>query len=321
MPRRRRKDHPGAWWHIMNRGVAQRTLFTCPREYRYFLLLLALAVRMGWIEVHAFCLMDNHFHLLIRSPHGSLSRAMQWIEDSYARWFNLRHERDGPLFRGRFTSVWIESIAVRRGVIGYVHGNPDHHKSDTPSARYPWSSARAYIRGKGRPWLSRQFGERLPLPVLIGKAVPFDLIEAILADGRPDHPDLDHLVVARPAGIQRWLQARVRRADGVVPTRRLLRADTLGEIVEEARAKEPSRIVRPGRRRRNAWDLVLAGLYRGVCALPYDEVATRLGVSVSTAHARVRAHEQCLRVDDAYANLCSRLMRAGLDRDYGDWAV
>ncbi len=99
MPRRPREDEPGAWHHVMNRGIARRALYEDRRDVRCFLACLALAARAGLIEVHAWCVMTTHFHLLVRSPVGQLSDAMRRVQREYSRAFNRRH---GALARGRF---------------------------------------------------------------------------------------------------------------------------------------------------------------------------------------------------------------------------
>ena len=232
MPRRLRKDYPGAWWHILNRGVARRALFETAWEYRFFLALLAVVVRRGGTEVHAYCLMANHFHLLIRSVDGDISGAMQWVQDRYARRFNVRRERRGPLFEGRFRGKRIHSQAYRRATLGYVHRNPVHAGCVDAATTYPFSSARAYARGRGCPWLSRGFGESVPSRVLYGDAVSAELVEGWLADRAQDLPDLDRLLTASAVAVQAWLLQNAQAADGRIRPRSLLRP----QVVEAALA-------------------------------------------------------------------------------------
>ena len=101
MARRPRQDDPGTWHHVFQRGIAKRTMFEAKLDIRYFLACVARAVRAGLIEVHAFCVLVNHFHLLLRSRIGRLSDAMQQIQSRYVRMFNRRRKRDGPLIRAR----------------------------------------------------------------------------------------------------------------------------------------------------------------------------------------------------------------------------
>ncbi len=113
MARLPRFDRPDAWFHVMNRGIARRVAFPDMTHMRVFLACLAWAVRRGDLEIHAFCLMSTHFHLLVRSPTGHLSEALGRAINAYVRWANRRARRDGALFRGRFRSRPVLSLRYR----------------------------------------------------------------------------------------------------------------------------------------------------------------------------------------------------------------
>ncbi len=319
MPRRLRRDFEGAWWHITNRGVAQRAIFESRHEFLRFLALLACSVRRERLEIHAYCLMDNHFHLLVRSPHGDISAALQRIEDAYARWFNLRHDRDGPLFRGRFRAKLILTKAYRRAVIGYIHDNPVRAGIVTDAEAYPFSSARDYARGRGRPWLARDFGQRLDPAVRNGRTVPIRLVRAWLRSPTPDEVDLDELLLAKPAHVQRWLGDRARRADGVLAARVLVLPATLKRALDRAEEEAPLWRVAPGRRSIDAWEVLRVGLLRHACALSIREIAHGVRASVSTVQRRARLHVRLLGEDGLYAERSARVLHAALREDYDAW--
>ena len=109
-----RGDEAGAAFHITNRAIARRTLVENVADVRFFMAQLAKVVRAGLLEVHAFCLMTTHYHLLVGSPVGRLADAIRRVQLSYARWYNRGRLRDGPLFRGRFRSSRITSIPCSR---------------------------------------------------------------------------------------------------------------------------------------------------------------------------------------------------------------
>ena len=88
MGRRLRSDAPGAWHHVMNRGIARRTIFESREDMRHFMGCVAGTVHHGLLEVHAHSVMTTHFHLLVRSPQGKLSKALQLIQHGYSLWFN-----------------------------------------------------------------------------------------------------------------------------------------------------------------------------------------------------------------------------------------
>ena len=174
-------DYPGAWYHVMNRGIERRSVFLDDDERPSFLRLLASLEEQFGVEVHAYCLMDSHYHLALHTPEANLSRAMRWLGQSYTQGFNRRHDRVGPLFQGRFKSVpvdpenWLVELSV------YIHLNPlritclglgkleDRRESrgegDRPSVAdvdrrvrelraYVWSSYRAYGGyRRGQEWL------------------------------------------------------------------------------------------------------------------------------------------------------------------------
>ena len=129
MGRHARFDAPGAWHHVMNRGIAKRTLFENELDIRTFLSRLALTVRVGKLEVHSYCVLTTHFHLLLRSPEEQLSSALQVIQNSYSRWFNRSRKRDGPLYRGRFRSKRVDSEDYRLNLVRYIDENAAYYSS------------------------------------------------------------------------------------------------------------------------------------------------------------------------------------------------
>jgi putative transposase len=125
MSRPLRVDVEGGWYHITARGIERRAIFVDEAEHRHFVELVEeMSSRYG-VEVHAYALMGNHYHLLIRTPKANASAAVQWLNVSYSAWFNRRRERVGPVFQGRFGSTLIDgegAWAVSASV--YIHLNP-----------------------------------------------------------------------------------------------------------------------------------------------------------------------------------------------------
>jgi REP element-mobilizing transposase RayT len=155
MGRPLRNDAPGNVHHIMNRGVDFGTVFFDDGCRLTFERLLGEAHDEYGLEFYAYCLMGNHFHLLVRDPDGAVSRAMQQLSSSYTRIVNGRVGRDGPLFRGRFTSVLVGSDDHLIAAAVYVHRNPiDLVPVDALDA-YRWSSYPVYLGRRSTPtWLS-----------------------------------------------------------------------------------------------------------------------------------------------------------------------
>ncbi len=156
MGRRPRLDAPDTWHHVMNRGARRRDIFTADVDREMFLDLLGTVDRRFGLETHAYCLMDNHYHLLVRSETGRLSDAMQHLGARFTRALNHRLGVDGAVFRGRFHSVLVTDEAHLPQLVRYLHRNP-HDAGWRPSLdRYPWSSHGAYVGRAPAPWWLHQ---------------------------------------------------------------------------------------------------------------------------------------------------------------------
>ena len=147
----------------MNRGVDRMDVFNDADDRRRFLGLLAEAAAGAGGEVAAFCLVRNHFHLLLHCPTGGVSRVMMKLGSDYARAFNRRHGRDGPLFRSRFASRLVDSDEYLVTLVRYIHRNS--LDLGIAPAHWPWSSYSAYVGESRAPsWL--EIG--LPLAIIGG---------------------------------------------------------------------------------------------------------------------------------------------------------
>lgn len=153
MPYPIRQQYPGAWHHVTNRGADRRNVFNGSVDRTEFLELLGELGERYEIEVHAYCLMGNHFHLLLRTPQPTLHKLMQVLISCYTRRFNKRCGRDGPLFRGRYRSSLVETDSYMLGASRYIHRNPLEF-GYRRLARFPWSSYGPYLGHSLRPsWL------------------------------------------------------------------------------------------------------------------------------------------------------------------------
>jgi REP element-mobilizing transposase RayT len=158
MPRKPRIDFPGAWHHVMHRGDRRAPIFVKDEDCGLFLDLVGSMVEVHEIEVHAYSLMPNHYHLLVRSRHGNLSEGMRHLNASYTQQLNLRHRWDGPIFRGRFHSQPIRNELNLPYVLAYIHLNPIRANLVTRVDADCWTSHRAYLnRCKIEEWLSRDY--------------------------------------------------------------------------------------------------------------------------------------------------------------------
>jgi REP element-mobilizing transposase RayT len=155
MARPLRLDFPGARHHVMNRGARHAPIFTNDASCALFLSVVAsLPARFGVI-VHAYALMPNHFHLLLETPRGNLSRAMQYLTGEYVRLLNELETWDGPLFKGRFRNRVVETDAYWSHLLLYLHLNPVRAHLVTDEDDAYWTSHMAYTGASRRPdWLT-----------------------------------------------------------------------------------------------------------------------------------------------------------------------
>jgi REP element-mobilizing transposase RayT len=129
----------------MNRGLDRQAVFRSDGDRQIFYDCLAAAMPRYGVQLHAYCLLDNHFHLLLFSESGRLSGAMRFLSGRFTQRINYREGRDGPLFRGRFTSVPVQSDAQLVQASRYIHRNPVESGLVAAPWQWPWSSAQAYL--------------------------------------------------------------------------------------------------------------------------------------------------------------------------------
>jgi putative transposase len=138
----------------MNRGRARQNIFHTASDFEQFLATLEEASSRFSIEVHAYCLMTNHYHLLIKTPLGNLQRAMRHIGGVYTQRYNRSHRTDGSLFRGRYKSILVDSDEYLLHLSKYIHLNPVEAKMVEHLDSYPWSSYPAFVGKQTAPsWL------------------------------------------------------------------------------------------------------------------------------------------------------------------------
>lgn len=150
MSRPLRIEFPGAYYHLMNRGRGREVIYKSREDYERFLDLLEETCRMWAARVHAYCLLPNHYHLLLETPRGNLSRVMRHLDGIYTQRYNRAYRTDGPLFRGRYKAILVDADNYLLQLVRYIHLNPvGAHLIKEPEG-YRWSSHRSYLRrGKG----------------------------------------------------------------------------------------------------------------------------------------------------------------------------
>lgn len=141
MPRKPRLTHPG-YYHVLSRGVERRRVFLEKEDFHYFLTLLAHIKDQFSITVHAFCLMDNHYHILVQTHRENIAEAMQYLNANYSAWFNRKHKRSGHLWQGRYKSYFLFDDIHFWNVVRYIERNPLAAGMVRALEEYPYHSLR-----------------------------------------------------------------------------------------------------------------------------------------------------------------------------------
>ena len=158
MARPLRIEYPGAWYHVLNRGRRAEKIFIDKRDYELFVDLLQETVEMWNIRLAAYCLMPNHYHLLVQTPDANISRSMRHINGVYTQRFNRRHQCDGQLFRGRYKSILVDGDSYLLQLVRYIHRNPLQAGLVGRLSDYVWSSHKGFLSvAKKWEWLHKEF--------------------------------------------------------------------------------------------------------------------------------------------------------------------
>ncbi len=294
----------------MNRGIARRTIFESGADARVFLAAMARCVRRGWLEVHAYCLMATHYHLLVRSPVGRLGDAMQRIQLGYSRSFIRGRRGDGPLERGRCRSKLVDDIRYRRVLVAYIDANPVQAQVVRRPAEYGLASARHYASASGPRWLERSWIESevrfasggasyqpRRYDEVFGAAVPEALREVVdrrIRSGAVEDP-LDELLRATPREVLAWMRRRAALADGARPGLPVCAPSTVDEVIDAARVAAGEACVP------RTWYALRAGLSHSLASSPQHAIARRMGCSSSQAGSLVRIHRRRMCAEREYA--------------------
>ena len=149
-----RIEYEGAFYHVLSRGNEQKKIFRDDKDRSLFIEKLGEMSARFAVDIFAYVLMDNHYHLLLRTNRANISKSMQWLGVSYTRQFNIRHRRSGHLFQGRFKSFLIENDKYLLVLSCYIHRNPLRAGIVRRLVDYQWSSYKNYAYGKSSPeWL------------------------------------------------------------------------------------------------------------------------------------------------------------------------
>lgn len=166
MARPLRLEFVGALYHITSRGDRREDIYEDDRDRKQFLSILGeVCKRYNWI-CHAYCLMSNHYHLLIETPDGNLSKGMRQLNGVYTQYFNRQHSRVGHVFQGRYKAILVDKSSYLLELARYIVLNPVRASMVRFAEDWPWSSYRATAGEQGCPdwlrvdWLLAAFGRK-----------------------------------------------------------------------------------------------------------------------------------------------------------------
>jgi putative transposase len=166
MSRPLRIEYAGALYHVTSRGDGREDIYLSEQDrYDFLTILQQVCKRFNWL-VHAYCMMDNHYHLLIETPGGNLSRGMRHLNGVYTQTHNRNHDRVGHVFQGRFKSILVEKEAYLLELARYIVLNPVRAQMVRHAGSWPWSSYKATAGEGAAPdwlttdWILSVFGKR-----------------------------------------------------------------------------------------------------------------------------------------------------------------
>ena len=210
MPRRPRIEVAG-YYHIINRGVEQRVIFKEKEDYEYFEELMCFYAKSHGITIHNYCLMSNHYHLLIEIEYENLSKFMKQVNANYAIYFNKKNGRSGHLWQGRFKSWYVTDESYLYTLMLYIEQNPLKVNMVQELEAYPYSSYNYFLDANNIPecleqsWVVQNFlGDIEAIKTFLNTTVDTSqldemrkassLVEASNVDKKPDEVKLKKIL-------------------------------------------------------------------------------------------------------------------------------
>ncbi len=311
MARSLRLQFEGAMYHLVVRANNRQPLFRSNQDRRRYLDLLARYQDQFGLRIYCYLLMNREVHLLIETPRGNVSKAMQCLGTSYTSYFNRRHRRRGTLFEGRYRSYLIDNKSDLPEVTRYIHRVQLHSGLKIKNKRdYTWSSYRLY--------LGRKFSN------LIDTGTVLKCFGRGIRDRRKRYQQFVENGGVRENGYPRWVNSKpIMGPDGLVKIF-FLRAQTSQSNNEEASLRKAEKILRAVslsldtsgtgvllERRRNAFARHVAMyLIRNQTSLPLRSIGKLLGVKAPAVALGIGKVEQLLKRED-----CSRKVKDLLATD------
>ena len=213
MPRTARASVADTWYHVLNRGNRREAVFHKPADYDAFVTAMSDAQARLAVDVLGYCLMPNHFHLVIRThADGDLGRWVQWLLMAHARRYHLHYRTSGHVWQGRFKAFPVEEEEHLVTVLRYVERNPLRAELVARAEDWKWSSLPAWQRGDGLLWRKievrdERWLERVNEPLSMGD---LQRLRLSVERGRPYGEESWVKETARRLGLESTLRSRGR---------------------------------------------------------------------------------------------------------------
>jgi REP element-mobilizing transposase RayT len=279
MARPLRLEFAGALYHVTARGDGREDIYRADGDRRLFLDVLGeVWERCGW-KVHAYCLMTNHYHLLVETPDANLAKGMRQLNGVYTQRFNRTYERVGHVFQGRYKAILVQKETYLLELARYVVLNPVRARMVRRTGDWPWSSDRAMVGEAAAPqWLQRRcilalFGETE------GEAVAH--YARFVAEGKGQPAPWERLKQQVFLGSDAFVEAMRRK----VPTDRDLRE------VPQARARPPAKPLAEYARKHPQRDRAIAAAYASG-GYTMQDIGDYFGLHYSRVSKIIRAESQ-----------------------------
>ncbi len=252
MARPLRIEYPGAFYHVTGRGNARQKIFLSDVDKQRFLLFVETGVEQYGYRIHAYCLMDNHYHLLMETPNANLSRILHRLNSGYTTYYSRKHKRTGHLLQGRPRALLVDKDAYGLELSRYIHLNPVKTKVVERPEAYHWSSCIYYYKRLSVPdFLETSFllGQ-LDKRERAARRAMREFVEAGRTGRLPDpFKDTKGAAILGDEAFVQWVQAKFlkgRGKDRDLPGLRELKRLELAQIQDmvERSMKNDSRLAR-----------------------------------------------------------------------------
>ncbi len=321
MARPWRIEYEGACSHVLSRGNNRGRIFESETDHYFFMDCLARMAERFEVDICSYVLMPNHYHLLLQTHRANLSKAMQWLGTTYTRGFNLRHNRAGHLFQGRFKSIVVENSAYLMRLSLYIHRNPLRAGLVDRLADYRWSSYRFYAYGEPHPdWLKGTL-----ILSQLDAATPYRDYRKMVQRYSDEEESLEEDLYYGAIYGTEGFAARIRSTylhdspsaavAGHIPAQRDNDAASFLDRAASALGCDIQGLgkpARPSRKQRRKRDLLIYAMWKSAM-FSNREIGNRFGLTDSAVSRRVRFVEQAVGTDQVLSGMLQRV-KAALER-------